>query len=74
MSQEKFESYQNLFLYKKYNTFKRMLHGKDILYADFRSPVSDNKKRPPISWKSQIAVGGGARIRTADTAGMNRML
>ena len=32
------------------------------------------QKRLPISWKSQIAVGGGARIRTADTAGMNRML
>ena len=43
-----------------------------MFYIPF--PCYRQQKRLPISWKSWIAVGGGARIRTADTAGMNRML
>ena len=43
-----------------------------MFYIPF--PCYRQQKRLPISWKSWIAVGGGARIWTADTAGMNRML
>ena len=68
------KNFWNLFL----REFFLKLIGNSTWYEAecfiFHFPVADTQKRLPISWKSQIAVGGGARIWTADTAGMNRML
>ena len=53
-------------IYAEMSRLSRLDNSSKLFYKQ--------QKRLPISWKSQIAVGGGARIRTADTAGMNRML
>lgn len=70
---KKYENCCNLFLREFFKANRKfyMIRSR-MFYIPF--PCCRQQKRLPISWKSQIAVGGGARIRTADTAGMNRML
>ena len=43
-------------------------------YFQFDIAIYQTKKTSRFLKKSDLSVGGGARIRTADTAGMNRML
>lgn len=63
-----------IYFYVKIFKANKKFYMLRTAYFVFPFPVTDNKKDSQFLGSLKLQVGGGARIRTADTAGMNRML